>query len=94
MQLSFKVLTLVACTTTVATAQRPLSIQLSDAQITANRLTRGDGDTYGLGDWRCAFTIKLVGTVLHLDGTIMFTEKSNDFTTIVGEYHRRTPVSD
>lgn len=94
MQLSFKVLTLVACTTTVATAQRPLSIQLSDAHITANRLTRGDGDTYGLGDWRCAFTIKLVGTVLHLDGTIMFTEKANDFTTIVGEYHRRIPVDE
>ena len=89
-----KTLALVACAATAATAQRSLSIKLPDATITADRITRGDGDTYGLGDWQCAFTVKLVGTVLHLDGTIMFAEKANDFTTIVGEYHRRIPVGE
>lgn len=94
MQFFFKVLALIACSATAASAQRSLSIQLPDAQITADRITRGDGDTYGLGDWQCAFTVKLVGTVLHLNGTIMFTEKANDFTTIVGEYHRRISVGE
>ncbi len=89
-----KTLALIICTATTTAAQRTLSIRLPDAQITADRLTRGDGDTYGLGDWQCAFTVKLVDTVLHLDGTIMFAEKANDFTTIVGEYHRRIPVGE
>ncbi len=94
MRFPIQVFALIVCTATTTAAQRTLSIRLPDAQITADRLTRGDGDTYGLGDWQCAFTVKLVGTVLHLNGTIMFTEKANDFTTIVGEYHRRIPVGE
>ncbi len=89
-----KILALAACTATAANAQRTLSISLPDAHIAADRVTRGDGDTYGLGDWRCAFTLKLEGSVLRLDGTILFTEQANDFTTIVGEYHRRIPVGE
>ncbi len=88
-----KTLFLSAClVATGATAQQSFSIQLPDAQIIANRVVRGDGDTYGLGDWKCAFTVALDGTQLKVDGKISFTEKANDFTTIVGEYHQSVPV--
>jgi hypothetical protein len=77
-----------------AMAQRDLLIRLPDVKITADRIIRGDGDTYGLGDWRCAFTLKLEGAELLLDGAIVFSENANDFTTIVGEYHRRIAVGE
>lgn len=79
---------------TVLSAQRVITLQLPDAQITADRIVRGDGDTYGLGDWQCAFTIKLDGAVLRVDGAITFSEKANDFTTLVGEYHQSIPVGE
>jgi hypothetical protein len=75
-----------------ATAQQTIRVNLPDAAITAGRVTRGDADTYGLGDWRCTFTATLEGLYLRLDGVITFTEKANDFTTITGEYHRRIYV--
>ena len=74
-------------------AQQSISIQLPDAQITADRLVRGDGDTYGVGDWHAKFKVKLEDNSLKIDGKIEFTEKANDFTTIVGEYHRRVKVA-
>jgi hypothetical protein len=73
-------------------AQKSFNIELPDIQITASRIVRGDGDTYGLGDWKSTFTVALDGTTLKVDGTISFTEKANDFTTIVGEYHQRIAV--
>jgi len=73
-------------------AQQSFNLELPDIQITANRVLRGDGDTYGLGDWKSTFTVALDGTILKVDGTISFTEKANDFTTIVGEYHQRIEV--
>ncbi len=73
-------------------AQQSFNIELPDMQITANHIVRGDGDTYGLGDWKSTFTVTLDGTMLKVDGTISFTEKANDFTTIVGEYRQRIEV--
>lgn len=73
-------------------AQQSFDIMLPDAQIIAERVVRGDGDTYGLGDWHCAFNVSLEGTMLKIEGKISFTEKANDFTTIVGEYHQQIAV--
>ncbi len=87
MRLPFVIFTLMMQHT--APAQQIIPVRLPDAVITANRIIRGDGDTYGLGDWRCAFTATVDGLYLKIDGVITFTEKANDFTTIVGEYHRR-----
>lgn len=86
-------LTLAVCATSgMVTAQSSFFIHLPDVQIMADRITHGDGDTYGLGDWQCAFTATLEGTYLLLDGTIIFAEKANDLTTIIGQYHRRIQV--
>ncbi|MFN0214479.1 MAG: hypothetical protein ACKVT2_09515 [Saprospiraceae bacterium] len=71
-----------------AAAQQSFIFKLPHAQITADKLVRGDGDTYGLGDWNCSFTVALDGNKLNVQGKISFTEKANDFTTIVGEYHQ------
>lgn len=83
---------LIFLTSNAVFAQKSFSISLPDAKIMANRIVRGDGDTYGLGDWRCDFNVALDGTDLKIDGKISFTEKANDFTTIVGEYHQRIRV--
>ncbi|MBC7776744.1 MAG: hypothetical protein H7246_15020 [Phycisphaerae bacterium] len=90
-----KMLLMSACfVATSATAQQSFSIQLPDMQISADRVIRGDGDTYGLGDWQCVFTVTLDGTMLKVNGKISFTEKANDFTTIVGEYHQCIAVGE
>lgn len=78
----------------VAVAQKSFSISLPDVQIYADRLVRGDGDTYGLGDWQCAFTVALDGPIIQVDGKITFREEANDFTTIVSEYHQRTVIGE
>lgn len=75
-------------------AQQSFCIEVPDIQIMASRIVRGDGDTYGLGDWKSTFIIALEGTMLKVDGKISFTEKANDFTTIVGEYHQRIAVGE
>lgn len=77
-----------------ATAQQSFEITLPDAHIFADRLRRGDGDTYGLGDWHCTFSVSLSGTEIVVDGQIVFSEKANDFTTITGAYHRRIEVGE
>lgn len=82
----------ICCLSAGLNAQASFRIQLPDAEITADRIVRGDGDTYGLGDWHCVFTVALADTLLKVDGKISFTEKANDFTTIVGEYHQLVPV--
>lgn len=69
-------------------AQQVLTLQLPDVQIFADQLLKGDADTYGLGDWACTFTVALDGYQLKLEGKITFTEKANDFTTIVGKFHQ------
>jgi hypothetical protein len=76
----------------VVTAQLPIVVQLPDVQLTANRLVRGDGDTYGLGDWACTFRLSIDSCYLRVDGQVVFAEKANDFTTIVGECHELIPL--
>jgi len=73
-------------------AQQSFQIDLPDVQITADKLVRGDADTYGLGDWRCTFRVSLDSTFLQLDGEIIFSEKANDFTTITRTFQRRIEV--
>lgn len=73
-------------------AQQVLQVALPDIRIAADRLVRGDGDTYGLGDWQCTFKAVLKDSLLMLKGTIAFSEKSNDFTTILGEVQAQIAV--
>jgi len=73
-------------------AQTVFLYQIPDANITADKVTKGDGDTYGLGDWRCNVKAMLEGTVLKVSGDIVFTEKANDFSTIVGHFEQNYPV--
>ena len=75
-------------------AQQSFDLLLPDIQIVADRVTRGDGDTYGLGDWKCSFGAELNGTNLSLNGKISFTEKANDFTTIVGLFQHQMEVGE
>lgn len=86
---------LVACyATTPVNAQEYLDIALPAAQIKADKLIRGDGDTYGLGDWRCQFSFKLNGSQLEVRGNIRFSENANDFTTITGTYFQQIQVQE
>ncbi len=78
--------------TTNLAAQKTLQIALPDAEIWANKITKGDCDTYGLGDWRCTFNVTLDGAWLELHGSIMFSENANDYTTITGQYQQRIYV--
>lgn len=73
-------------------AQHNVLVTLPDIEIYAGKVTRGDSDTYGLGNWSCSFKMELQGTDLKIDGAILFTENANDFTTIAGEYHALVPV--
>lgn len=73
-------------------AQTSFLYQIPDATITADQVTKGDGDTYGLGDWRCNVKASLEGTVLKVSGDIVFTEKANDFSTIVGHFEQNHKV--
>jgi hypothetical protein len=77
-----------------APAQESFVVQLPEVEIYADRVLRGDADTYGLGDWRCSFSVTLDSTALLLQGYISFTEKAHDFTTIVGEYRRRIELGE
>ncbi|MDX1910103.1 MAG: hypothetical protein SFV22_01390 [Saprospiraceae bacterium] len=78
----------------VIRAQESFVLQLPDVNIYADRLLRGDADTYGLGDWRCNFNVRLDGDGLILEGNISFTEGANDFTTITGEFRQRLEVGE
>ncbi|MCC7465318.1 MAG: hypothetical protein IT261_03570 [Saprospiraceae bacterium] len=73
-------------------AQESFVIQLDEVEITASRIVRGDGDTYGLGDWHCRFGVSLSGSMVLLEGRIIFAEKANDHTTIVGTFKKQIPV--
>ncbi len=75
-------------------AQQSINLELPDMQISADRILRGDGDTYGLGDWKCTFTLSLDGSTLNVAGIITFTENANDFTTIVGTYQQQIVVEE
>jgi len=70
-------------------AQDTLIVNLPDIDIFAGKVTRGDADVYGLGDWTCKFEVEVLdGAKLLLKGTISFWEKANDYTTIVGKYEQ------
>jgi hypothetical protein len=69
-------------------AQPALVVRLPDVSITADRVLRGDADTYGSGDWYCTFQLTLEGPVAVLEGYIAFHEKANDSTVIVGRVRR------
>lgn len=73
-------------------AQGSFTLALEDVDITAKRIVRGDGDTYGLGDWFCRYTVTLDGSAVVLEGKITFWEKANDFSTISGVFKKRIPV--
>jgi hypothetical protein len=79
---------------TAARAQSDITIQipLPDAAIYANHLTKGDGDIYGLGDWFAHFTLSIDSHVLVVRGSVIFAEKTNDYTTISGTYEQRIEV--
>ncbi len=83
---------LIFCTYIPISAQKNITVPLPDVYIKADQLLRGDGDTYGIGDWNANFTATLDGSHILLTGTIAFTEKANDFTTIVGTYSQRIKV--
>lgn len=75
-------------------AQHFIEVNIPDAQIWADKITNGDGDVFGKGDWSCTFTAKIDDDFLVIDGKISFAEKANDFTTIVGTYHNRILVAE
>lgn len=77
-----------------ADAQQSFQIVLPDAEILADKLVRGDADTYGLGDWRCTFRASIDGTFLLLEGDIVFSEKANDYTVITGAFRSRIEVGE
>lgn len=78
----------------VSNGQQTVTINLPDAQISAAKIVRGDGDTYGLGDWHCTFTLALRGATLFLNGKIVFAENANDFTTIKGTFQQKIHVGE
>jgi len=72
-------------------AQAPtyISVELPDIWIMANQILRGDGDTYGNGDWYCKVNAALDAEGnIRLEGELMFAEKANDFTTITRSFKR------
>ena len=75
-------------------AQQYININIPDVQIWADKITNGDADLYGSGDWCCTFTTRIDGDYLVLDGKISFAEKAGDFTTIIGSYHHRILVEE
>ena len=75
-------------------AQQTLWIALPDAHIVADRLTKGDCDTYGLGDWHCRFTATIEDSLIVLNGSISFSENANDYTTIVGAWRSELYVAE
>ncbi len=79
---------------TASRAQSNIALQvpLPDAVIYADQLTKGDGDVYGLGDWSANFTLTIDSHVLVVRGSMIFTEKANDHTTIVGNFEQRIEV--
>ncbi len=92
MQLSkaiFLMVILWSAFSTGSRAQDTLVVNLPDVNIFAGKVTRGDADVYGLGDWICKFEVEaLGGAKLLLKGIISFSEKANDQTTIVGKYEQ------
>lgn len=77
-----------------ARAQRSFQIDLPDVDFMADKILRGDADTYGLGDWSCTFRVSLDGNFLQIEGTIVFSERANDFTVITGAFSRRVEVGE
>ena len=67
-------------------SQDTILVALPDVYITADRVLQGDGDTYGLGEWKCVFSVALEDSLLLLKGRVVFSENANDFTRIVGRY--------
>ena len=90
----FSVIIAIFIYTLSATAQQTVLINLPDIYIMADKITRGDSDTYGLGDWSCSFKLELEGAVLKVDGSMGFSEKANDFTTMVGEYNEESTLKE
>lgn len=97
MSIPFRCIFLFVCLMpTYMSAQNDEFVQISipDASITATQCLRGDGDTYGLGDWNSTFTIEMDSIYLKIRGQISFTERANDFTTIVGQYQSQVLITE
>lgn len=85
MSYSTIIIAIALATPLLCVAQPVITLHLPDVSITANRLVKGDADTYGLGDWHCTFHLDLDGQRVLLKGYIVFSEKANDSTVIVGQ---------
>ncbi|HAD12905.1 MAG TPA: hypothetical protein DCF33_10770, partial [Saprospirales bacterium] len=72
--------------------QESFTILLEDADIQATKIVRGDGDTYGLGDWHCRYSVSLQENAILLEGRIVFSEKANDHSIIAGTFKKRIQV--
>lgn len=70
-------------------AQQEIWIQLPNVRIIADKITRGDGDTYGFGDWQCRFKATIEDASVVLEGNLTFSENANDFTTITGDFRQK-----
>lgn len=73
--------------------QKNLTLQLKEVTIIADKVLKGDADTYGLGNWTCSFTLTLENDQLIVDGSILFSENANDGTKIEGRYRGQIPLS-
>jgi hypothetical protein len=73
-------------------AQQILDIQLPDMEIWATQLLRGNADLYGRGDWQLNVTVALEGYSLNVKGKILFSEKADDFTEIVGGFEQTLQI--
>jgi hypothetical protein len=65
-------------------AQQSITIYPSAFEIRATDILKGDGDTYGLGNFVVKTTLYLKNEWLTVRVDLKFAENANDFTTIVG----------
>lgn len=79
--------------TALAAQTQRVYVRLPDLNLQADQLLRGDGDTYGLGNWTARFVLRREDDFLLLDGKLIFTEDAHDHTTIVGTVHKRYRLS-
>jgi hypothetical protein len=73
-------------------AQKIVTIYPKDQVVAADRLLRGDGDTYGMGDWQTVVRLSVEDTLLLIHGELIFRENANDFTTIAGTFQQKIPI--
>lgn len=68
--------TLFLCSLLLLAAQEAAIIKIPDKEIIADRLIRGNGDTYSMGDCWCSFRLSRTNDMLMLNGEMMAAQKS------------------